>query len=243
MSEEIKEFNGRKYKSIVNTKKTVREVCQYPKDALQDNKIICDLCDGMGTVEDVERSVWTTCPKCNGTKTVRTCRICKKEIPSNHVQCLDKSCRRQEEIERYKKFVEGATKIELDSPQAKDCKMLYSDFYMNSGEGYFDEIEEFFENFHEAELEEGPDIYMPEYIFATVTTTLSFDASDVVSNATDDMAESVYDGISGEALVELQNYLDEWCGRNTAHLYSCCVDYSVAIRIPWEDYDKENVNG
>ena len=109
--------------------------------------------------------------------------------------------------------------------------MLYSDYYPYN-EGYFIGWDEFFDEWKE---QEDLDAKRPEYVWATYPIEMSIDAIDILENATSELHEDAMSNISDKDRRELQDYLDSWCKKQTGTT-TYYVDYSKAIRIPWEEY-------
>lgn len=227
---------------------------------LQDDEEVCPVCHGTGLAlsddpyglsDDPDRhngemfpykhQSISFCQNCyNGV--VKKCKYCGKLLNDRAYQCNcegAKNARDKEWDERDCKVeqerFDKAKFIEPDDPIAKKLIMMYSDSY-NSNEGYFFDWDEFFDYWN-SDCEYSDD-ERPKYVWSTSEERLSLDADYLVSNACEDLCEDAADQISSKDIEELQHYLDKWAdrqiGTNTYY-----VDYRYAIRIPWEDYDKE----
>ena len=75
----------------------------------------------------------------------------------------------------------------------------------------------------------------PKYAWACTTRTLSFDATDLVSNALEngEHHDDAFDEISDKDMKRLQRFLDAWC--NHVDVKSWFPNFNLAILLPAEE--------
>lgn len=101
--------------------------------------------------------------------------------------------------------------------------MMYSERY-GYNEGYFSDIEDLEVYCEDNELE------MPKYVWSTDIVEISMDAKSFAETACEQSFEDAIDQISDEEIEDLQEFLDEWCARQTG-TRSYAVNYKYAILI------------
>ncbi len=226
---------------------------------LQEDEEICPVCHGTGLelvdneyglkgdTEYHNGKMWpykhqsiVSCRNCYG-GVVKKCKYCGKLLNRHTYECnceeshkaraqADKLKRDKEEQERFNK----AQIIEPDSPIVQQFGMLYSECY-GYNEGYFADWEEFFDYWDSNYVDNDK---RPQYVWSTTSTQIGFDADSMIEEACQDLHEEAEDQINLSDRKELQNLLDKWASKQTGTT-TYYVDYKYAIRIPWEEYDKE----
>lgn len=204
---------------------------------LKEGQIHCDFCGGIGWV--LKEGKWLeTCPHCSR-GAIDCCPRCGKPYPQRYVHhCDNPDCiedyDRWKQKENARKEADRYAKAEHLEPDGAFEKfvMLYSDWYP-SNEGYFTDWDEFFGAWDDYFFYDYED--RPKYVWATYPVEMSIDAVDIVSNATSELHEDAFYGIDDKDMKELQDFLDKWCKKQTGTT-TYYVDYTKAIRIPWEEY-------
>ena len=215
---------------------------------LHDNEEICPYCHGTGLVirdnpyglsddPDKKSGVFPYthqsvifCPHCyNGV--IHICEKCGEIIPKGF---LRHDCKDEQELKRkeYAQRRKNALKNAPDAtPEILENSLWFCSDDYGYNDGYFEEWEEFFEYWHEYHDEDE----RPEFVWATEPVDISINASDIVSNATEDLYEDAYDDVSSKSIKELQDYLDNWC--KTCGIRTTYYESKYKVRIPWEKYD------
>ena len=218
---------------------------------LKENQIHCKTCGGIGWLEDTEIHTIKMCPDCiHGA--VNICPICKKPYPKYSHECTNIKCKMIQQYALEHKIVK---KIEdgilqdmklFEKVEKYDCvnafdkfDMLYSDAY-DYHDGYFTNWDDFFDKFKDLEREYkecfGTDMVKPEYVWGTYSRDLQIDADGVIEYATEEMWEGAAESCDYKSL---QKLLDDWCKEQTGAT-TYYVDYEHAVKIPWEEYNKEH---
>lgn len=203
---------------------------------LKENQIHCDFCGGIGWVLKDEK--WLeSCPHCSK-GVIDCCPRCGKPYAKRYIHiCDNPECieyeRNQRAKEDARKEAERYTRAEHLEPDGvfEKFTMLYSDYYPYN-EGYFIGWDEFFDEWKE---QEDLDTKRPEYVWATYPIEMSIDAIDILENATSELHEDAMSNIRDNDIKKLQDYLDNWCKKQTGTT-TYYVDYSKAVMIPWEEY-------
>ena len=227
------------------------EVKSLIKDLCSDEEI-CPTCHGMGVIltnnpyglkDDPNKQAgmfpyrhqsFVPCPTCfHGI--IKLCPHCGKPFKKGCATCdcsgaiaADKT----KEAEKYLKALELAEKHE-PSALGTVFVMACSEFYTHN-EGYFQDWSDFFDDWNENHLDCKQ---RPQYVWATDSERMSFNAYDIVEHACEDMYEDAMSDIDADAIKELQDYLDKWEKQNGVTSYF--ETHKHAIRIPWEDYKQE----
>ena len=204
---------------------------------LKDNQIYCSFCGGVGWV--MKDNKWIErCPHCsNGA--IDICPNCKTPYETRYIhRCKNPECIKKEEIDRLLKDSEKekdrlakANKIEADKDIFNKYIMLYSDSYPYN-EGYFADWDSFFDAWNNEE--ENKEENRPQYVWATTPIELSMDGSSIIENACEELWEGALDSISSKDIVEFENFIQNWCEKQTGAT-TYYVDYNIAIKIPWEE--------
>ncbi len=196
-------------------KLTGKKIELLPKTP-KENEALCPICDGIGWLES-EKGYIEKCRNCyNGI--ISLCPNCGKP---KRGMCTNKECVTKLATEQEKSRYDKAQKYTIDTVPSKSKIMFYSDVYKDN-EGYFSEIEELVDYCNDEDIE------IPDYIWGTYETQISFYAHDIIGNACDDLWEGAYDSIDSKDIAELQNLLDNWC-KNHAGTRTYTVDYKCCI--------------
>lgn len=225
---------------------------------LHDNEAICPKCHGTGMrltdnpyglSNDPDRRIGPGmfpykhqsiifCDNCyNGV--VRICPDCGKQLPRSKLTCNCAAANARKYEERRKKYQQTLDAAEKHEPNALGTtfQMCYSDYLTSHNEGYFGDWEEFFENWEMCWGKDEPR-ERPQYVWGTDPLPLTLDAHNILESATEDLYEGAMDDIGDAGIAALQQLLNEWKAK-----YGCGDTYyqtnKHAVRIPWEQYDKE----
>lgn len=218
---------------------------------LDDGEVLCPTCGGFSLIlrdnphfREVdplhvaqyknEQLILKSCPDClNGV--VRRCKLCGEIIRRGWLKHDCEQQRALDRAEEERKEAERLAKASVAPPEVeKGCLAFFSDYY--SG-GFFEGWDVFFEEWWELEKDKEYPV-RPEYVWATTPEEFSIDARNICESATEDLYEDAYDDISDKDLERLQALLDDWC-KSTGVGTTCRVYYKYKVRIPWEEYEKE----
>lgn len=217
---------------------------------LNDNEEICPVCHGLGLIirnnvyglsNDPNRMVMfpykhqsvSFCDNCyNGV--IRRCKYCGENKTRGYHNCDGTRQEFQEEQDKKEiHTMELARKIQYDSDEAKNMKMLFSESYPYN-EGYFSDWDDYFNAWYDSN-DHSSDNIRPEYVYGTYEMGLKIDIENAIEDACSDLHESARDNISG--IDKLQEIVDDWCSEQSG-----CVTYfqdqKVAVKIPWEECDQ-----
>jgi len=181
----------------------------------KENEKTCDVCGGIGWLQDKERGFIEKCNNCYS-GIIQLCSYCKKPVRG---MCMDTDCRNQRDEIAERKRLEKAIRVSYKDAPNESKKMMYSDSYPYN-EGYFTDIEDLLEYCKDE------DVPAPLYVWSTREINLVMDAWSVVENACDELHESAMDNIDN--IKELQNFLNTWCAKQTG-TDTYTVDYKYAI--------------
>lgn len=224
---------------------------------LHGNEHICDYCHGTGMVkadnvyglsDDPNKSVHfpykhqsiTFCPRCyNGV--VQHCEYCGEILSMETTVCTCETAKRLEQEKRdaavadafksAEEFVSDALGLQFD--------MCYSAAF-GQNDGFFSSWDDFFAEWGYMVFDSvNAAPQRPEYVWGTTEEEMKLDANSIVEAATYDLYEDADSDISGNAMSELQTFLDNWCKqcgvRKTYH-----ASNKFKVKIPWELYDVGN---
>ena len=194
-----------------------------PKE-IPEGYIKCETCGGTGWLLEDDKFL-VNCPDCYGGK-IKACKYCGKPAHKMY-NGVCKDCQGIYENDLEKSRLEKAEIVEYDSEKSKSQEMYFSEIYPYN-EGYFFDIEEFFDAIELEEIEERP-----KYIWGTTRIDLKINAYDIVESACEDLHEDAFSNVTD--IDELQKFLDKWCNKQSG-VESYCMDYKLAIRIPWEEH-------
>ena len=151
----------------------------------------------------------------------KRCDRCGAKIPSNSYYNLCRKCDEQlnaeEELERFNK----ATKYKLSECPKEKRKLMYSEKYGNN-DGYFGILDDFI-NYCKSHNTE-----VPKYVWGTEEKMISLNALDVIALGCYGLYHGAENSVNYDSCLELQNFLDEWCKKQTGTI-TPCPDYSCAI--------------
>lgn len=151
------------------------------------------------------------------------CEKCGVEIPRKSYYTLCENCLAEKEIEDEKKRFEKALHVKESEANPDRCEMMYHKDY-GYDEGYFCDIEDLLNYCEENDIEK------PKYCYGTRSRIISLDAEAMVEEACDELHENAFDNIDKSEIDELQEYIDEWCKKQTGtRTYE--VDFGYAILI------------
>lgn len=191
-----------------------RKIELLPKIPKQNEKI-CDVCGGIGWLQDKEKGFIEKCNNCYD-GIIHLCPYCKKPVRG---MCMDTECRNYREKIAEKKRLNKAIRVSYEDAPNESKKMMYSDDYPYN-EGYFSDIEDLLEHCKDI------DIPAPAYVWSTQEINLGMDAYSIVESACDELHEEAINNI--ENIEELQDFLNAWCAKQTGtNTYT--VDYRYAI--------------
>ena len=152
---------------------------------------------------------------------IKRCEYCGCEIDKKSYYTVCDSCRDKREKKREQDRFRKSTKYTLDDCPKDKCIMMYSDVYGNN-EGYFTEVEDLLDYCSENEIN------VPKYIWCTNCRRISIDAYGTIESACDELCEDAIDTIKDVDIKELQDFIDEWCNKQTGtDTYE--VDYNNCI--------------
>lgn len=204
---------------------------------LKANTTHCKACNGIGWLYDKEKEHLVWCKECGGDGLVHLCIYCGNPVNSRyfsivcgHKECIEKNRKeralnlKKKREENEKKMFKSAQKISYEECPEFYRECLFLDSYSEEGK-FFEDFEELFE----WAGEKG--ITIPEYVWATNCTQITLNARDMVSNACEELWEEAYYQISEEDIKELQEYLDEWCKKQTGTM-TYTPNYNYAIKVP-----------
>ena len=77
---------------------------------------------------------------------------------------------------------------------------------------------------------------LPPVLWICGTTDISMDAGSIVEDACEQLHEDALESISYDDMKELQNFLNEWCAKQTGTrtIYPCYEEY-VRVQKEWFD--------
>lgn len=216
---------------------------------LHGNEEICPCCHGTGLIivdnpyglsDDPNKQIGnfpynhqslSFCPNCyNGI--IHRCELCGDVIRRGF---LKHDCQAQLDANR-REFEKKREQALIDAPLAPPEVLEKSHFFYSDdfgyNDGYFYDWFEFFDYWRENRDNNRDE--RPKYVWATEPVDMSIDASDIISNATEDLYEDARDDISDSAIKELQNFLDNWC--KSCGVRTTYYESKYKVRIPWEEY-------
>jgi hypothetical protein len=157
--------------------------------------------------EEALRTAWMLTEECCIPPEEKVCSRCGAVgTYSPYTVCL--ACSRQSEAEKEAAKFNAARKLTLAELEAETPGAMLTLDGERWHSSFDDLVEEQYENDCSWEL--------PEYIWATEPRRMHFDASDMVESACDEeLYEDAWDAVAGEAVAELQAYLDKWCDDHT----------------------------
>lgn len=203
---------------------------------LQEHERICPTCNGLGmiavnrpygikgdTSEEAKgkhfpynHQTLSFCPNCfNGVQNL--CQYCGKPITKGHIrQCDCKDYLAEEELKRIEKWRETIAKAKEVSE--KDVNTM---LYCDENDKYFSSVDDFldeWESYHEE------DELKPLRLWVTSTVELSFNASNILESACEDLHEEASNNCDYD---ELQKILDEYASKQsgTKTYYPCYEEY------------------
>ena len=220
---------------------------------LQDNEAICPVCHGLGVVLDnniygikgdtseaAKKSMFPYnhqaikfCPNCyNGV--IRLCEYCGKPLPKGRLKCDCEQQKAKDEEEKrlkYQELIEKAKEVVV--------KSVSTYLYDEKTDYYFDEIEDFVDEYKDNALFENDEEMLenlPEVLWVCSKAEISMDAGSIIENACENLHEDAYDTISDKDTRRLQEFLDEWCRKQTGTTtyYPCYKEY-VRVKKEWFD--------
>lgn len=181
----------------------------------EENEKICDVCGGIGWLQDKEKGIIEKCKNCYD-GIIHLCPNCKNPVKG---MCMDNECRNYRERIAEQKRLDKAIRVSYGDAPDKSKEMMYSDAYPYN-EGYFSDIEDLLEYCKDN------DVPIPLYVWSTEKITLSMDAWSIVENACDELHEDAINNI--ENIEELQDFLNTWCAKQ-AGTDTYTVDYKYAM--------------
>lgn len=206
---------------------------------LRENEQICTTCKGLGLVIldypygitgerrtdgkafPYNKQYVGFCPQCYvGVQTL--CEHCGRPHQKHNRQCLCDGARAEQDRkfdEKERAKAEKATKLTVPEAIAQGIEMVYSD-----GLDRYIPIDEL-EDLDEEDAESTG------IVWATSKTRISFDASDIVDNACEDLHEGARDNITGDEVKELQAHLDEWAEKYGKYTTTYLPDYKYVIEV------------
>ena len=134
---------------------------------------------------------------------------------------------------KYQKTIAKANEVDInDLPEGVW-------FYDEQTDDYFTDIECFVDSYKdcdEFENDEEMIANLPPVLWICGTTDISMDAGSIVGDACEQLHEDALDSISYNDMKELQNFLNEWCTKQTGTrtLYPCYKEY-VKVQKEWFD--------
>ena len=220
---------------------------------LQYNEAICPVCHGLGVVLDnnvygiegdtsevAKKSMFPYnhqaikfCPNCyNGV--IRLCEYCGKSLARGTLKYDCEQQRAKDEKEKrikYQKTIAKANEVDINE-LPKDTW-----FYDEQTDDYFSDIEGFVDSYKDySEFENDKEMIanLPPVLWICGTTDISMDAGSIVEDACEQLHEDALESISYDDMKELQNFLDEWCAKQTGTrtLYPCYKEY-VRVQKEW----------
>lgn len=230
---------------------------------LNDNEQICPTCRGLGMVlynnefyhaENTAKTpltyynnmAFSCCPHCfNGV--VKVCKYCGKQLLKGQKSC---DCvQQQAENKRQCKEVAQQTISKATEITRSDVGDAWLSDY--NGFNYYGSIDDFVEQIQDKYSEEShnytnfDEFYeteVPKYLWLCDTKDISLNAYNIVGDACEELHEDAMDSITGADIAKLQNYLDNWCNKQsgTTTLFVAHKNY-VAVKKDWF-FDKEYID-
>lgn len=203
---------------------------------LNENEQICPTCHGLGMVlynnefYNVENTAKTSltyynnmafgcCPHCfNGV--IKVCKYCGKQLPRGRASC-DCVQQQTENKQSYEESVQQAISKATEIARSEIGNAWLSDY---KGLNYYSSIDDFIEQIQDQYSEENhkytnfDEFYgteVPKYLWLCETEGISLNAYNIVSDACGDLHEDAMDSISSTDIKELQNYIDNWCNKQS----------------------------
>lgn len=203
---------------------------------LKDNEQICPICHGLGMVlynnefyhvEDTDNltpayhnnMAFGYCPHCfNGV--IKVCKYCGKPLPRERNSC---DCVQQQAKDKqlYEVFVQQAISKAIEVTESDVNDAWLSDY---NGFNYYSNVNDFIEQIQDQYSEENhnyknfDEFYeteVPKYLWLCETEGISLNAYNIVSDACEDLHEDAMDSISSTDIKELQNYISNWCNKQS----------------------------
>ena len=187
----------------------------------------CPDCDGIGWIQREEGYI-ESCRNCNGRGIIKFCLRCGKT--TNYYNSVCDECWREHwnetEKEKMKKRLETAQKLfwSRDEEKIKKFNCFYSENYPNN-DGYFYDFEDFLDVVDNTNL---------KFVWGTLEQQIEIDTDNIIENACEDLHEDARSGISDKDYIELKNFVEQWCNKQTGTI-TFYPDYNYAIEIPWEE--------
>ena len=189
----------------------------------------CPICNGIGWIQKEEGFI-ETCRNCEGKGIIKSCSVCGKTIKYYESVCQE--CWRdhwvETEKEKNQKKLETAHKLfwDKDEEKIKEFNCFYSDDY-SYNDGYFYEFEEFLDS-----MDDINEDTKPQFVWGTSEEQIEIDVDSILENACEDLHEDALSNISQNDYLELKNFLEQWCKKQTGTT-TFYPNYNYAIEIPW----------
>ncbi|MBD5487316.1 MAG: hypothetical protein HDR13_00755 [Lachnospiraceae bacterium] len=238
----------------INVSKEIKNILPdtLEKD-LQDNEEICPVCHGLGVVVDnniygikgdtsevAKKSMFPYnhqaikfCPNCyNGV--IQLCEYCRKQLPKGRIKC---DCWQQKEKDvqkrriKYQETIDKAKEIAVES--LPEDVWLYD----KQTDDYFSDIDYFVDAYRDNEdfeTEEQMLKNLPPVLWVCESVDIAMDAYSILESACEELHEDAMDHISHQDIERLQNFMDEWCKKQsgTKTAYPCYKEY-VRVKKEW----------
>lgn len=233
----------------INLYDTVQKM--FPKTLIKDlteHERICPVCNGLGmriennvygikgdTSEAGKKSHFpykhqalSFCQNCyNGVQ--RLCPYCNEPFKNQaYLHCDCKGQKKTDEEERIKKWNEKVAKaVSVDE---KDVNTM---LYCEEFDEYYDAVDDFLDDYacnHEEDSDERP-----VRLWVTSVEKISVDADNILENACEELHEDAMDSICIDDKIRLQEFLDDWCKKQTGTTtyYPCYEKYVI---VDWNKY-------
>ena len=221
---------------------------------LQDNEEICPVCNGLGVVidnnifgingdtsETAKKSMFPYnhqaikfCPNCfNGV--IRLCKYCGKQIQKGSIDNCDceqyKAKEAEEKRVKYQETIAKAKDIAIED--LPEDTWLYDE----QTDDYFSDINYFVDAYkdnEDFETEEQMLENLPPVLWVCKSVDIAMDAYSIIESACEELHEDAMDHISHQDIEHLQNFMDEWCEKQTGTktAYPCYKEY-VRVQKEW----------
>ena len=186
------------------------------------HQALCGACKGVGWICG-ETGPAHLCRACGASGVVDLCPHCGEQLRKDGHFCQESVKERQDLV--VKKFQTAWTKapehITLDEARTR-FEALY--------DVLVDEVVDV--ECLDSWLEEAYRSPDPILLYGTTVRKLQLDAAVIVQTACEDLYELEADTIDGQAVEELQTFLDEWCARHARGAVTYVMDSNVAVDVP-----------
>lgn len=243
------------HREEVNLHETIKK--SFPKMLVKDlteHERICPVCNGLGMrIEDniygikgdtsevgrkyhfpYKHQALSFCQSCfNGVQ--RLCPYCGQPYKNqSYMHCDCEGQKKADEEERKKKWNEKVT-----NAVAIDEENVDTILYCEELDEYYDTVDDFFDDYA-CNYDDETTYDKPERLWVTSMEKIDIDVYSILENACEDLHEDAMDNISEKDIVELEEFLDNWCSKQigTITYYPCYKQYVVIDWSKCENYSR-----